>query len=74
MRLVELNYETGGNPYRGMIYGMTGRLHICTPYLWQVLDAFGIEDAEMIGYWRKDCPVQPFHLTNQSQSSQAKVG
>jgi len=53
-----LNYENGGNPYRGMIYGMTGRLHICTPYLWQVLDAFGIEDAEVIGYWRKDCPVR----------------
>ncbi len=53
-----LNYENGGNPYRGMIYGMTGRLHTCTPYLWQVLDAFGIEDAEMIGYWRKDCPVR----------------
>ncbi|MCS7265872.1 MAG: DUF6067 family protein, partial [Armatimonadetes bacterium] len=50
--------EGGGHPYRGMIYGMTGRYHICTPNLWQALDAFGIQDAEMIGYWRKDCPVR----------------
>lgn len=56
-----LNYENGGNPYRGMIYGMTGRFHPCTPSLWQALDAFGIDEAEMMGYWRKDCPVRTDH-------------
>ncbi|MCS7224696.1 MAG: DUF6067 family protein [Armatimonadetes bacterium] len=56
-----LNYETGGNPYRGMVYGMTGRFHPATPNLWQALDAFGIEDAEMIGNWSGDCPVRTDH-------------
>jgi hypothetical protein len=28
------------------------------PDLWRVLDGFGIEDAEMLGYWRQDCPVR----------------
>jgi len=56
-----LHYETGGNLYRGMIYGMTarlGRASLSMPDLWRVLDGFGIEDAEMLGYWRQDCPVR----------------
>lgn len=54
--------QDGGNPYRGMIYGMTGReRHPSTPYIWQLWDDFGIGDAEMIGYWRKDCPVRTDH-------------
>ncbi len=52
--------QGGGNPYRGMIYGMTARL----PWagdprpLWKLWDEFGIEDSEMIGYWSKECPVK----------------
>ena len=52
--------QGGGNPYRGMIYGMTARL----PWagdprpLWKVWDEFGIENSEMIGYWSKKCPVK----------------
>ncbi|MGQ9737475.1 MAG: glycoside hydrolase domain-containing protein [Armatimonadota bacterium] len=51
--------QDGGNPYRGMIYGMTGRDRSnTTPGIWQMWDDFGIEQAEMLGYWRPDCPVR----------------
>lgn len=52
--------EKGGNPWRGMLYGMTARL----PWagdprpLWKLWDAFGIQDAKMIGYWSPGCPVR----------------
>lgn len=50
----------GGNPWRGMVYGMTNRL----PWsgdpreIWKVWDRFGIQDADMLGYWDKSCPVR----------------
>ncbi|MGC9004323.1 MAG: glycoside hydrolase domain-containing protein [bacterium] len=53
-----LNYENGGNPYRGMLYGMTGRFHPSAPYMWRFWDEFGIQEAEMIGYWAPECPVK----------------
>lgn len=53
-----LNYHDGGNPYRGMLYGMYGRMHGSAADIWKLWDAFQIADAEMIGYWDKDCPVQ----------------
>ncbi len=53
-----LDYRTGGNPYRGMIYGMTGRFHPSMPSMWKLWDNFGIETAEMIGYWDRRCPVK----------------
>jgi hypothetical protein len=50
--------EGGGNPWRGMVYGMTVRYPwmtdgvTCDPReVWKVWDAFGIADAEMTGYW-----------------------
>jgi len=52
--------EKGGNPWRGMIYGMTARL----PWagdprpLWKAWDEFGLSRAEMIGYWAPTCPVK----------------
>jgi len=52
--------QGGGNPYRGMIYGMTARL----PWagnpkpLWKLWDNFGIEKSEMLGYWSEKCPVK----------------
>ena len=45
--------QDGGNPWRGMVYGMTGRL----PWagdprpLWKAWDEFGIADSRMIGFW-----------------------
>jgi len=53
-----LNYQNGGNPYRGMVYGMSGRQHPSAPAMWRFWDAFGIQDAEMIGYWDPKCPVR----------------
>jgi hypothetical protein len=50
--------QGGGNPWRGMVYGMTVRYPWftdgvnCDPRdVWKVWDKFGIADACMIGYW-----------------------
>jgi hypothetical protein len=52
--------QGGGNPWRGMVYGMTSRLgHSGDPRpLWKAWDAFGIEDSQMKGYWVPDTPVK----------------
>jgi hypothetical protein len=52
--------QDGGNPWRGMVYGMTTRF----PYsgdprpLWKLWDEFGIQDSLMIGYLDAACPVK----------------
>lgn len=54
----------GGNPWRGMVYGMTSRYPWVTnqnalskPYdIWKVWDNFGIAASKMIGYW-DDQPI-----------------
>jgi hypothetical protein len=52
--------EKGGNPWRGMLYGMTSRL----PWagdprpIWKLWDDFGIQNSRMIGYWVSTCPVR----------------
>ncbi len=52
--------QDGGNPYRGMVFGMTAR----APWsgdpapLWKAWDEFGITDSRMIGYWVPHCPVK----------------
>lgn len=55
----------GGNPWRGMIYGMTVRYPwytegvTCDPKdIWKVWDDFNIAHANMLGYWDKACPVK----------------
>ena len=50
----------GGNPWRGMLYGMTSRLGWSGDPrgLWKLWDEFGIADAQMIGYWDPTCPVK----------------
>lgn len=53
-----LNYQTGGNAYRGMVYGMTSRQHPSHSGMWRLWDEFGIQDAEWLGYWHADCPVK----------------
>lgn len=51
--------EKGGNPWRGMLFGMTAR----APWsgdpapLWKFRDQFGIAQSEMIGFWDKASPV-----------------
>jgi hypothetical protein len=52
--------EKGGNPWRGMLYGMTSRL----PWagdprpVWRLWDSFGIQESRMIGYWVSTNPVR----------------
>lgn len=53
-----LNYENGGNPYRGMVYGMSGRLNNTCTAIYQLWDDFGIADAKPLGYWSPLCPVK----------------
>ncbi|HVZ25206.1 MAG TPA: glycoside hydrolase domain-containing protein, partial [Sediminibacterium sp.] len=53
--------QGGGNPWRGMIYGMTNRMpwsdNADPRPIWKAWDDFGIKGSEMIGYWSKSCPV-----------------
>ncbi|GAB3006491.1 DUF6067 family protein [Niabella terrae] len=53
--------QDGGNAWRGMIYGMTNRMpwsdNADPRPLWKAWDTFGIQGAEMIGYWSSRCPV-----------------
>ncbi len=52
--------QGGGNPWRGMVYGMTDRLGWCgdpSP-IWKLWDEFGIAEARMLGYWHPEAPVK----------------
>ncbi len=50
----------GGNRYLGMVYGTTAR-HSYERFspapVWKLWKSFGIEDAQMVGYWDETCPV-----------------
>lgn len=53
--------QDGGNPWRGMVYGMTSR----APWtgrdprpIWKVWDDFGMMGSKMVGYWVPDNPVK----------------
>jgi hypothetical protein len=54
--------QGGGNPWRGMIYGMTNRMpwsdNADPRPIWKVWDDFGMEGTKMIGYWVDDNPVK----------------
>ncbi len=54
--------EGGGNPWRGMIYGMTNRYpwdeHADPRPIWKFWDSFGMQGTKMIGYWSRNCPVK----------------
>lgn len=52
--------QDGGNPWRGMVYGITTRAGwtINPPNeIWKFWDEHKIKNKTMIGYWEKDCPV-----------------
>jgi hypothetical protein len=56
--------QGGGNPWRGMVYGMTNRVYVGDPTyhgdpiaLWKAWDQFGIKNSRMIGYWDPHAPV-----------------
>jgi Family of unknown function (DUF6067) len=54
--------QDGGNPWRGMIYGMTSRIpwsdNADPRPIWKVWDEFGMRGTKMIGYWVDDNPVK----------------
>jgi len=54
--------QGGGNPWRGMIYGMTNRMpwsdNADPRPIWHVWDEFGIKGSRMIGYWVNHRPVK----------------
>ena len=55
--------QDGGNPWRGMVYGMTARMprEQMPQRLWKLWDDFGILQSQMIGYWSPSCPVRTNH-------------
>ena len=54
--------QNNGNPWRGMVFGMTSRLGWSPGSdprpLWKLWDDFGIAKAEMVGWWVHDAPVK----------------
>ena len=54
--------QGGGNPWRGMVYGMTNRMpwsdNADPRPIWKVWDEFGMEGTKLIGYWSPACPVR----------------
>jgi hypothetical protein len=54
--------QDGGNPWRGMVYGMTNRMPWSSNAdprpIWKLWDTFGIKGSQMIGYWSENCPVK----------------
>lgn len=54
--------QDGGNPWRGMLYGMTNRMpwsdNADPRPIWKVWDDFGIKGSDMIGYWVDTNPVK----------------
>jgi hypothetical protein len=58
----------GGNPWLGMVFGMTTRLpwttegFTCNPVaIWKIWDEFGIDGAEMKGFWEMEPLVETGH-------------
>ena len=54
----EMLQNTGTvNLWRGMIYGLTGRVG-GREHVWKLWDDFGIAEADWLGYWDPACPVR----------------
>jgi hypothetical protein len=51
-----------GNPWRGMLYGMTNRLGWSDKSdprpIWDLWNQAGMQGMEMLGYWSSNCPVK----------------
>ncbi|HZY39043.1 MAG TPA: glycoside hydrolase domain-containing protein [Mucilaginibacter sp.] len=54
--------QGGGNPWRGMVFGMTNRMpwsdNADPRPIWKVWDNFGMKGTQMIGYWVDANPVK----------------
>jgi hypothetical protein len=55
--------QDGGNPWRGMLFGMTSRLPWAgdPTSIWKVWDDFQMHKAEMYGFWAPSCPIKTDH-------------
>ncbi|MBQ0105031.1 MAG: hypothetical protein KBT47_03220, partial [Armatimonadetes bacterium] len=53
-----LNYETGGNRYRGMLFSMTGRQNPSYIPMLKFWDDYNLEEWEMRGWWEENPPVK----------------
>jgi hypothetical protein len=52
--------QGGGNPWRGMVYGIANRAGWTKnppTEIWKFWDQYHIADKRMIGYWEKNSPV-----------------
>lgn len=53
--------EGGGNPWRGMVFGMTSRMPWSAQAdprpLWKLWDAFGMKGSTLLGWWAPSVPV-----------------
>jgi hypothetical protein len=50
-----------GQPWRGMVYGITERAgwtSISPTGVWKFFDEYSLADGDLLGYWEKDCPVK----------------
>jgi hypothetical protein len=54
--------QGGGNPWRGMVFGMTNRMpwsdNADPRPIWKAWDDFGMQGTKMIGYWVASDPVK----------------
>jgi hypothetical protein len=54
--------QGGGNPWRGMVYGMTNRMpwsdNADPRPIWKAWDDFGMQGTKLVGYWSPSCPVK----------------
>jgi hypothetical protein len=54
--------QGGGNPWRGMVFGMTNRMpwsdNADPRPIWKAWDDFGMQGTKMIGYWVDNNPVK----------------
>jgi len=54
--------EGGGNPWRGLVFGMTGRApRVDNRPLWQFWADHGLAAADMVGHWDPGSPVRTSH-------------
>jgi hypothetical protein len=53
--------QDGGNPWRGMVFGMTNRMPWSAAAdprpLWKLWDAFGMKGSTLLGWWAPSVPV-----------------
>lgn len=55
--------QGGGNPWRGMVYGMTNRAGYAGKVgdpteIWNFWDQYHFQDKQMIGYWDSESPLK----------------